>query len=119
MGTCEYGEEPSGSKNAGNFLTSFRTSWLLKKDSAPWSKYVKIIRLIDRTGLFKISNLVMGGKDILTLNPLTTTVVAPPSNASKWQMGFNSAFKGLTSLYCNLEGQTERNSRTRARVYTI
>ena len=25
----------------------------------------------------------------LTLNLLTTTIVAPPSNASKWQMGFN------------------------------
>jgi hypothetical protein len=32
----------------------------------------------------------------LTLNLLTTTIVAPPSNASKWQMGFNSVFKGLT-----------------------
>ena len=31
----------------------------------------------------------------LTLNLLTTTIVAPPSNASKWQMGFNSAFKAL------------------------
>jgi hypothetical protein len=31
----------------------------------------------------------------LTLNLLTTTIVAPPSNASKWQMGINSAFKGL------------------------
>jgi len=31
----------------------------------------------------------------LTLNLLTTTIVVPPSNASKWQMGFNSAFKGL------------------------
>jgi len=31
----------------------------------------------------------------LTLNLLATTIVAPPSNASKWQMGFNSAFKGL------------------------
>jgi hypothetical protein len=31
----------------------------------------------------------------LTLNLLTTTIVAPPSNASKWQMGFNSAFNGL------------------------
>ena len=31
----------------------------------------------------------------LTLNLLTTTIVALPSNASKWQMGFNSAFKGL------------------------
>jgi len=32
----------------------------------------------------------------LTLNLLTTTILAPPSNASKWQMGFNSAFKGLS-----------------------
>jgi hypothetical protein len=32
---------------------------------------------------------------ILTLNLPTSTIVAPPSNASKWQMGFNSAFKGL------------------------
>jgi hypothetical protein len=31
----------------------------------------------------------------LTLNLLTTTIVAPPSNSSKWQMGFNSPFKGL------------------------
>jgi len=31
----------------------------------------------------------------LTLNLLTTTIVVPPSNDSKWQMGFNSAFKGL------------------------
>ena len=31
----------------------------------------------------------------LTLNLLTTTIVARPSNVSKWQMGFNSAFKGL------------------------
>jgi hypothetical protein len=40
-----------------------------------------------------------GGKHgcVLTLNLLTTTIVAPPSNASKWQMGFNSAFKGLTT----------------------
>ena len=35
----------------------------------------------------------------LTLNLLTTTIVAPPSNASKWQMGFNSAFKGLITIY--------------------
>ena len=34
----------------------------------------------------------------LTLNLLTTTIVAPPSNASKWQMGFNSAFKGLIDV---------------------
>ena len=34
----------------------------------------------------------------LTLKLLTTTIVAPPSNASKWQMGFNSAFKGLNGF---------------------
>ena len=34
-------------------------------------------------------------KYCLTLNLLTTIIVAPPSNVSKWQMGFNSAFKGL------------------------
>ena len=32
---------------------------------------------------------------VLTLNLLMTTIVAPPSNAIKWQMGYNSAFKGL------------------------
>ena len=31
----------------------------------------------------------------LTLNLLKTTIIATLSNASKWQMGFNSAFKGL------------------------
>jgi len=36
----------------------------------------------------------------LTLNLLTTTIVAPPSNASKGQMGFNSVFKGLRK-YCD------------------
>jgi predicted amidophosphoribosyltransferase len=36
--------------------------------------------------------------DKLTLNLLTTTIVAPPSNARKWQMGFNSAFKGLKKV---------------------
>jgi hypothetical protein len=33
--------------------------------------------------------------NLLTLYPQTTTIVAPPRNASKWQMGFNPAFKGL------------------------
>ena len=35
----------------------------------------------------------------LTLNVLTTTIVAPPSNASKWQMGLNLAFKGLNLIH--------------------
>ena len=37
---------------------------------------------------------------LLTLNLLTTTIVAPPSNASKWQIGFNSVFKGLNRMTC-------------------
>jgi hypothetical protein len=38
----------------------------------------------------------------LTLTLLTTTIVAPPSNAGKWQMGFNSEFKGLIAftIFC-------------------
>ena len=34
---------------------------------------------------------------ILTLNLLTWTEWWAPASASKWQMGFNSAFKGLTT----------------------
>jgi hypothetical protein len=37
---------------------------------------------------------------LLTLNLLTSPIVALPSNASKWQMGFNLAFKGLNTLHC-------------------
>ena len=37
-GACEYGNELPGSLNAGNFLISCKTSWLLKKDSAAWSE---------------------------------------------------------------------------------
>jgi hypothetical protein len=38
----------------------------------------------------------------LTLNLLMTTIVAPSSNVSKWQMGFISAFKGLNrAVYCS------------------
>ena len=35
---CECGNEPSGSVKCGEFLDQMRTSYLLKKDSAPWSK---------------------------------------------------------------------------------
>ena len=57
----------------------------------------------------------------LTLNLLTTTIVAPPCNASKWQMGFNSAFKGLKlswtfiltikfSLFANVSSYRHQNT---------
>ena len=44
----------------------------------------------------------------LTLNLLTTTIVAPPSNASKWQVGFNSAFKGLI-MKVNFRGDSSKS----------
>ena len=37
---CECGNEPSGSVKCGEFLDQLQTSQLLKKDSAPWSKYL-------------------------------------------------------------------------------
>ena len=40
----------------------------------------------------------------VTLNLLTTAIVAIPSNASKWQMVFNSAFKGLNTIPQMAEG---------------
>jgi hypothetical protein len=63
-----------------------------------------VIRLEDFRLLQKIfkakldKNRKIGGTE-LTLNLLTTTVVAPPSNAGKWQIGFNSPFKGLRWFY--------------------
>jgi hypothetical protein len=73
--------------------------------------------------LIKELTLTSIGELCLTLNPLTTTIVEPPSNTIKWQMGFNLAFKGLkystTSsanvkrraknviVYCNFEKTLE------------
>jgi hypothetical protein len=36
----------------------------------------------------------------LTLILLTWRIWWAPNNASKWQMGFNSAFKGLNGIFC-------------------
>ena len=38
-GSCKRGIETSGSVKSGGFLDYLRTCKLLKKDSAPWSKY--------------------------------------------------------------------------------
>jgi hypothetical protein len=62
--------------------------------------YRAIFRLVFRV-VCMYSFWCFGSYDIsyykwhLTLNLLKTTIVAPPCNAIKWQMGFNSAFKGL------------------------
>ena len=39
-GTCEYGDEPSGSIKCGEFLDLLKNFWLLRKDCHPWSKSV-------------------------------------------------------------------------------
>ena len=44
---------------------------------------------------------------ILTLNPLTWKIWCAPNNASKWQMGFNSAFEGLNIIICNPKFDTK------------
>jgi hypothetical protein len=41
--TCECGNKPSGSINCGGFLDYLQTGWLLKKNSAQWSKLVSNI----------------------------------------------------------------------------
>jgi hypothetical protein len=40
MGSCEHGNEPSGSLKEGEFLGQLSDFWLLKKDSAPWGGLV-------------------------------------------------------------------------------
>ena len=40
QGICKYGNETSGSIKCGKSLDQLRTSWLLNKGSAPWSKQV-------------------------------------------------------------------------------
>jgi hypothetical protein len=46
----------------------------------------------------------------LTLNPLTWKIWWAPNNANKWQMGFNSEFKGLSpSGISDLSGNSSRD----------
>ena len=45
-----------------------------------------------------MGNLGVEGSILLTLILLTWTIWRAPTNASKWRMGFNSAFKGLQSI---------------------
>ena len=40
-GTCECGNEPSGSIKCVEFLDWLRTGWILKKDCAAWRKLSK------------------------------------------------------------------------------
>ena len=76
-----------------------RGYWKLKEealDRTLWrTRFGRGYRAIVKAELRYESFVIAYEEAILTLNLLTTIIVAPPSNASKWQMGFNSAFKGL------------------------
>ena len=61
------------------FVDSFRAGAY-----APARKFVKLVHLFG----------FITKKIALTLNVLTTTIVAPPSNASKWQWDLIRRLKG-------------------------
>jgi hypothetical protein len=42
VGTCECGNDPSGSIESGEFLDWLRTGYLLKQDCAVWSEYFSV-----------------------------------------------------------------------------
>jgi hypothetical protein len=44
-------------------------------------------------------------KAFLTLIPLMWRIWCAPNNARRWQMGFNSAFKGLTGSAIRVSGR--------------
>jgi hypothetical protein len=65
-GSCEYGDESSGSIKCGEFLKQRRTFKLLRKDSAPWSKTIVPLKAdktakynYRRTIFYKIAKLIL------------------------------------------------------------
>jgi len=50
------------------------------------------------------SNVLVSPADLLTLILLMWRIWWAPNNASKWQMGFNSAFNGVNCRNSNNEG---------------
>ena len=71
---------------------------VLNRSVALYLTTVVSVTLLARLSVPDTSQQCLSGetnKRTLTLNLLMTTIFAPPSNASKWQIGFNSAFKGM------------------------
>jgi hypothetical protein len=46
-----------------------------------------------------IGKMLLCSAAALTLDLLTLKIWRDPNDASKWQMGFNSALKGLTCIF--------------------
>ena len=65
------------------FMPQRRFLWESQEGNTQWEKRAEVI-------LVKVIH-------ILTLTLLTWTIWRAPTNASKWRMGFKSAFKGLNN----------------------
>jgi len=87
---CEFWDYGFWGLELGNLVVRYRR---FGKRNLCRNLIVYIYIYIDRA--VKLYYNIYSYNCTLTLNLLTTTVVAPLSNASKCQMGFNSAFKGL------------------------
>jgi hypothetical protein len=59
------------------------------------SSYRNFMKCWGRFIFHMLKNYLPLAFQALTLTPLTWRIWWAPNNASKWQMGFNSAFKGL------------------------
>ena len=57
--------------------------------------FLSACRTPQLTGTFSRNLFMKAHINLLTLILLTWTIWRAPTNASKWRMGFNSAFKGL------------------------
>jgi len=71
---------------------------LFRSCSTHWVEE-KCLQFFSRGNTKKRDNLLvtnLDGLGILTLILLTWSIWWTPNNASKWQIGFNSVFKGLT-----------------------
>jgi len=55
-GSCEYGNEPSGSIKCGEFFDWLRACRLLKKDFAPWSPGILQEKLMNTRRCLRIIN---------------------------------------------------------------
>ena len=92
-----------------HYTAHFHCSWMfftqIKRvpSAANFDEFVELFRSILDSYFLQSKNLLKNinnnkkivPENILTITPLTWRIWWAPSNASKWPMGFNSAFKGL------------------------